>query len=152
MTRGRKPKPTNLKILYGNQGKRALNEDEPTPDVEIPEVPPHLDEEAREEWSRIALELHTLRVLARVDRAALAAYCQAWSRWVKAEGIIAKTGEVLKSADTGNFYRNPWLDVANRAMKQMHEFLVEFGMTPSSRSRIKVQPAKETTKWEGLLA
>lgn len=28
MTRGRKPKPTKLKLLYGNQGKRALNADE----------------------------------------------------------------------------------------------------------------------------
>jgi phage terminase small subunit len=33
---------------------------------------------------------------------------------------------------------NPYLQVANTAMKQMKGFLVQFGMTPGSRSRIKV--------------
>ena len=30
-TRGRKPKPTALKVLEGNPGKRPLNENEPIP-------------------------------------------------------------------------------------------------------------------------
>jgi P27 family predicted phage terminase small subunit len=135
MTRGRKPKPTALKLLHGSRSDR-INPLEPTPEIVIPDCPPHLDEEAKAEWGRIALELEAMGVLSRVDRAALAGYCQAWSRWVKAEDIIHKTTEVLQSKETGNFYRNPWLDVSNRALKQMHQFLVEFGMTPSSRSRV----------------
>jgi hypothetical protein len=36
--RGRRPKPTRLKMLTGNPGKRPLNNDEPRPDVNIPEA------------------------------------------------------------------------------------------------------------------
>jgi P27 family predicted phage terminase small subunit len=66
----------------------------------------------------------------------LAAYCQAWSRWVKAEEMLKSTGPVIKSKTTGAIYQNPYPAVANRAMKQMRDSLTEFGMTPSSRSRV----------------
>ncbi len=65
----------------------------------------------------------------------MAAYSQAWSRWVKAEEMLKPSGPVVKSKTTGAIYQNPHLAVANRAMKQMRDFLTEFGMTPSSRSR-----------------
>jgi P27 family predicted phage terminase small subunit len=32
--------------------------------------------------------------------------------------------------------QNPWLPIANKAMRQMHSFLAEFGMTPSARARV----------------
>lgn len=33
-------------------------------------------------------------------------------------------------------YQNPWLAVANRAWEQLRKVEAEFGMTPSSRSRV----------------
>lgn len=72
-----------------------------------------------------------------VDRAALAMYCQAWGRWVEAERELAK-GEMILTSDKGNLYQNPWLHVANRAWEQMRKILAEFGLTPSSRSRLVV--------------
>jgi hypothetical protein len=33
---GRRPKPTHLKVVTGNPGKRKLNDKEPTPAREIP--------------------------------------------------------------------------------------------------------------------
>lgn len=50
--------------------------------------------------------------------------------------MLKSTGTVIKSKTTGAIYQNPYLAVANRAMKQMRDFLTEFGMTPSSRSRV----------------
>lgn len=47
-----------------------MNPDEPTPDPEIPDAPPHLSPEAREEWERLALELYELGILSTIDRAA----------------------------------------------------------------------------------
>ena len=35
--KGRKPKPTALKVLEGNPGKRPLNLYEPSPEGEMPE-------------------------------------------------------------------------------------------------------------------
>ena len=75
--RGRKPKPSALKMFEGNPGKRPLKQTEPNPTVETKECPVHLNDEAQAEWNRITPDLHTLGLVARVDRAALAAYCQA---------------------------------------------------------------------------
>ena len=71
---GRKPKPTALKLVTGNPGKRPLNDHEPQPEAAIPEVPAHLSGEAKAEWDRIVIRLHPLGLLTDLDRAALAAY------------------------------------------------------------------------------
>jgi P27 family predicted phage terminase small subunit len=139
--RGRKPKPTALKVLSGNPGKRPLPT-EPELVRAIPRCPRHLDGEARREWRRIAGELYEAGLLTRVDRAALAAYCQAWARWVEAEEKVRELGAVVKTP-TGCLMQNPWLGVANRALDEMRRFLVEFGMTPSSRTRVKVESPNE---------
>lgn len=135
--RGRKPKPTALKVLAGNPGKRRLPT-EPELSRAIPRCPKHLDGEARREWRRVAGELYEAGLLTRVDRAALAAYCQAWARWVEAEGKVRELGAVVKTTN-GGLMQNTWLGVANRALDEMRRFMVEFGMTPSSRARVKVE-------------
>lgn len=134
---GRKPIPNNLHILRGNPGKRALNGDEPKFDKTPPRCPAHLSDEAKREWRRIIKDLSAANLLTIVDRAALASYCQAWGRWVESEDNIRKHGMLVKSPN-GYPMQSPYLAVANKAMEQMQRMLVEFGMTPSSRSRIKV--------------
>src|SRR5689334_3828108 len=52
--RGPAPKPTAIKKIQGNPGKRPLNENEPQLEPGIPECPDYLDEIARKEWARIA--------------------------------------------------------------------------------------------------
>lgn len=140
--RGPAPEPTALKRLKGNPGKRALNDSEPRPAATLPRCPSHLQGEARAEWKRVAKALHQSGLLTQVDRAALAIYCQAWARWIKAEAQVARHGEVVKSA-AGNVMQNPYLSIANRAMKQVQSMARELGMTPSARSQIKVQPLDE---------
>jgi P27 family predicted phage terminase small subunit len=134
---GRRPTPTSLKLLNGNPGKRSLNKHEPKFSG-IPSCPKHLDKAARTEWKRVASELTATGLLTTVDRAALAAYCAAWSRWTDAEINIQKFGTVIKSPKSGFPIQNPYVGVANTALDQMRKFAVEFGMTPSSRSRISV--------------
>ena len=48
--RGRKPKPTRLKVITGNSGKRPLNVDEPGPEPAVPDCPPELGPAAQREW------------------------------------------------------------------------------------------------------
>jgi hypothetical protein len=43
--RGPPPKPTALKLIAGNPGKKALPKDEPKPKVELPSKPRHLTTE-----------------------------------------------------------------------------------------------------------
>jgi len=47
--RGRKPKPSRLRVIEGNPGKRALNTREPRPAVRIPTCPAHLSPSAKAE-------------------------------------------------------------------------------------------------------
>jgi P27 family predicted phage terminase small subunit len=150
MPRGRKPKPTKLRLLQGNAGKRRINEREPKPAPSIPSPPEHLTEPAKQEWARVAEQLALLGLLTDLDRAAFSAYCQAYGRWVEAEEMLKKTGTVVK-APSGYPILSPYLSVANKAVEQMRAFLTEFGLTPSSRSRIAVGPGSETDDMEDFL-
>ncbi|MDL1909714.1 phage terminase small subunit P27 family [Chloroflexi bacterium CFX6] len=148
--RGRKPKPTKLKKLEGNPGKRKLNMKEPKPTVSIPSCPAHLKGEARQEWNRIVKELYALGILVQMDRAALASYCGAYGHWVDAEKHLAKEDAVILT-DKGNLVQNPYMQIAKRSMDQMVKFAAEFGMTPSSRSRVKVEQADPEEELEKML-
>ena len=136
--RGRKPKPTCIRVLEGNPGKRALNDREPTPPQGTPDCPNYLDDEAKAEWFRTAKVLSDMGLLSLADRTALAAYCVVYSRWLKAEEQVKKFGSIVKSPEKGFPMKSPYLSVADQALDAMHKFMVEFGLTPSSRSRIRV--------------
>lgn len=135
MPRGRRPKPTALRVLEGNRSKRPLPAFEPTPEVAAPECPPHLKGEARAEWDRITEELEKLGMVSRLERGALAAYCQCWARWVDAEEKLEQFGLLVRSPN-GYPMPSPYVAIANKAMDQMRAFLIEFGMTPASRTKV----------------
>ena len=143
--RGRKPKPTLLKTLEGNPGKRPLNDREPVPPDGIPDCPDFLTDEARAEWFRTAKVLKEMQLLTLADRAALAAYCTAYGRWVEAEKQVQKYGTIVKSPNKGFPMKSPYLTVADQALESMRKLMVEFGLTPSSRSRIKVPGNRDAT-------
>ena len=134
---GRKPKPTHLRLLQGNPGKRPLNVNEPKPSLDIPNPPEHLNEVGRKEWTRLAEQLQRLGLLTSVDWTAFAAYCTVFSRWVDAEEALKKTGPVVKSP-SGYPIISPFYTVANQSLQQIRSYLTEFGMTPASRSRISL--------------
>lgn len=136
--RGRKPKPSIIRDLEGNPGKRPLNDREPVPPPGIPECPDHLDDEARAEWFRTAAVLTEMGLLTKADRTALAAYCTVYSRWVTAEAQVRKFGSIVKSPHKGYPMKSPYLTIADQALEAMRKLMVEFGLTPSSRSRIRV--------------
>lgn len=138
---GRRPKPTALKEIQGNPGKRPLNKREPKPKG-TPTCPSHLDDEARKEWRRLSKELTSLGLLTSVDRSALAAYCSAYSAWVDAETFLAKYGKVIKSP-SGYAMPNPYVSIRNQSLDQMRKFAIEFGLTPASRSRLQVEPQSQ---------
>ena len=136
---GPPPKPTKLKLLAGNPGHRPLNLSEPQP-TGIPTCPRHLDKDAKAEWKRISAELIKLGLLTSVDRAALAGYCQSYSRWVAAELQIAQFGLVVKAGKSGYPIPSPFVGIANVASEAMRKFCIEFGLTPSSRSKVQGAP------------
>jgi P27 family predicted phage terminase small subunit len=104
-------KPTHLKLLQGNAGKRPVKRDL-TPKPDIPSCPEFLSMAAKQEWDRLANDLHAAGALSQLDRAALAAYCQTWARWMEAEQKLAEEGVVFATPN-GHQMPSPWVAVAN---------------------------------------
>ena len=138
---GPRPKPTGLKLLEGNPGKRRLNRKEPKPNVEAPRCPTWLDAEARAEWRRVVPRLLELRVIAQIDRACLATYCIAWSRLRRAEAELMRDG--LTYTRDGMIKRHPAAGIAHEAAAELRAFAAEFGLTASSRTRVEAGRADE---------
>jgi P27 family predicted phage terminase small subunit len=121
--------------------KDRAPKNEPEPELQIPPVPPELCDDAKLEWGRVSIQLFKLGLLSGIDRAALAAYCAAWGRWVRAERMLRKLGDggadgLLTKTAQGNIIQNPLVGIANTAANNMMRFATEFGMTPSSRARV----------------
>jgi P27 family predicted phage terminase small subunit len=141
--RGPAPKPTAIKRLEGNPGKRKLNEAEPKPMMGVPECPDHLDDVAKKEWGRLTTILTDMKVLTEADYIALANLCQAYSTLMNAQRQMNKTGILYKSK-SGYVQQNPLLGIIHTQTTIVNNLLREFGLTPSSRTRVAIaEPEKK---------
>jgi P27 family predicted phage terminase small subunit len=162
---GQHPVPTRLKEALGNPGKRKLcPEPEPEVLIDLPLPPDYLNQIAGAEWRRIAPQLLRLRLLTNVDIAPLAAYCEAYARWVEAQrqlkieaaadpehkGLLVRA----RSRDSVGFIVNPLIGVIREAAKEMMRHALEFGFTPAARTRIAsgLNDPGPKSKFAGLLA
>jgi len=138
--KGRKPKPTQLKVLHGTQ--RASRVPAAPIKSDPPTAPPFLDEEALAEWNRLAAENNG--TIEKADRALTAAFCQTWSRWVAAEMAMAETGPVVRST-SGAPMLNPYFSVSQRCLKELRAYAAELGLSPTSRTRLNT-PTKPKSR------
>ena len=148
---GPPPKPTALKVLAGNPGRRPLNRREPRiVSKSPPRCPSHLNADARREWRRIVRWYRACGLLTLLDRAALTGYCQHYSRAVKADRSIEKTGLLIKTSQ-GNVIQNPLVGISNHSWSQVLRFGKEFGLTPASRARLEAPEQVEEDEFEAYL-
>lgn len=152
--RGPKRLPANVHLIRGNPSRLPADRlrDAIAPEVCLPEPPSHLSDPARAEWDRVGPELEALGLVSELDRAALAAYCQAYGRWVQAEERLRELGDegLIETTSSGYKQIGVWLQISNRAVEQMAKFLAEFGMSPSARSR--VTPGAQLDLFDGTQA
>lgn len=158
---GRKPKPTALKILEGNPGRRELNPNEP--DIRIVPTKPSavaMDEIASNEWDRITAVMPD-GVYTAGDEAVLAEYALGWAMLIRALVDIEKHGQLIeepimnKERDVVGYKlkENPAL----RTWRAAHAILMQttdrLGLSPGMRSRLSVPKAREErSKFAGLIA
>lgn len=153
--RGRRPLPSHLKLVRGTARGEVKRRQADTIQIEpsLPMPPPHLCDEAKVEWGRVAPMLFNLRILSDADIAALTAYCQSWATFkqaTEAMNLMAQSDKVTKGllikTTNGNAIQNPLLGIANKAASDLVRYAAEFGMTPSARARIHA--GKEADKTE----
>lgn len=136
MARGRPRKPTKIKELTGNPGKRQLDAQpaKKAAKVVAPTPPAYLDKAGLAYWRSLAKLLKETGNVAHANREPMAAACVVHSRWVDAEANLKKFGIVMAS-EKGGLYQSPYLAIANRAMEQLMALLKELGLTPRARSQ-----------------
>ena len=128
---GRKKKPTLLKLVTGNPGRRPINPWEPEPAPGEVIAPDWLDEEARKKWLEV---LEHCPWITPADSDMLALYCDAFSRYLMAQKM-ANQGPLAKTPE-GRAVKNPAWTALNEAFHQMRSAGSELALSPSARSGI----------------
>ena len=139
MVRGRIPKPTKLKILAGETNADRINRNEPEAPSGRPPAPDTLDKVGRRAWRALCEALEALGILSTVDAQALQIYCECYSGYREALEKVREFGMVLNI--DGKPRRNPYMAEVHQHRAEIMRMQSEFGLTPSSRSRLVVPGA-----------
>lgn len=140
-------KPTQLKIIEGNPGKRPLPTGEPVPKREIPKITVDLDAGAKKIYQKLAPRLVRLGLCTELDGHSLMSLCQTAARMQQIRAAIKSLrGELLCYKHTidvaGNEYTeiksNP-LTVMERQYSALYRLqAAEFGLSPRGRAGLIV--------------
>lgn len=138
--------------LEGNRGHRPLNKSEPKFENAACEVPGDFDETAKKELLRIFPILSGSGILTEADIEALYSYCRLYSTVIMCQRNIKRYRLFRRNKKTGELKVNPAVNVRDKAMQQMRQFMIEFGMTPASRTKLSVEPpASEADPTEKII-
>lgn len=135
---GRRPKPTALKILEGTT--RGPSKREPSMPVGVPPMPERLkvDEVAVEKWNELAGILTRMGVLTTGDGEALATLCEVHSAEQSCL-LQLRAGGAVMHTDLGGVKPNPAGPMYRSLVAMKASLLSEFGLTPSSRTKLATQ-------------
>jgi P27 family predicted phage terminase small subunit len=138
---GRRPQSKGWKLLAGSRGgaEAASVPASPAQSLPVPDgqivCPAWLDAAAQEEWHRIAPILATLNLLTSIDRAAFAAYCDAWSRFRWSVEAMRRRPRIARTPN-GMQQINPLITARRQAIEDLYRAADRFGMTPHARQQV----------------
>ena len=142
--RGRKPKPTALKIFEGNPGKRPLPKNEPKPAKGEVKQPFPLDAMGKKVW-KLSLETAPKDMITPSDALALWQYCKAWSDFNIGEKEVKKLrGRFFVYSEKGGVYLHPAVVMRNQAFTRICKLGPLFGWSPSDRASMDFGTGKKS--------
>ena len=143
--RGRKPVPTELKILRGNPGRRPLPIDEPVVPPGAIVCPEYVTGRARDIFLDYQVILEGMNVLTPADVRMLAILAVTEDEFIACTLDIEENGGRLEvfNIEGSKWVSNPSVVQRSDAGKRVKALQVEFGMSPSSRTRVKAAPKPE---------
>lgn len=142
--RGRKPKPTYLKVVAGVPGHRALNADEPQPVGDLHAPPDWLNDAQKAIW-REAIGRAPPGMLKLLDESVFQTWVVAKSLHQEATGFVNKWGSVVRVGPNNVPMQSPYLAIINRQAQIMMRAAAELGFSPTARSRVRVQGSTANT-------
>jgi len=148
---GTKPKPTALKKLAGNPGRRPLNEREPQYGLESTSAPrSRLNNDGKRLWRTLAPRLGRVGLLTEVDKATLEMLCLHYQMVRQAVDAIEEYG-LFAAGSQGQTVAHPAVAILNANSAAFRRYATEFGLTPSSRTRLEIpERGEEETLAEAL--
>ena len=150
---GKTKKPTKLKLIEGNPGKRPLPKNEPKPKIKKSKAPKWLDETARAIWDEYEPKLRNLELLTEIDQEAFAAFCHCASMFRQYAERAAR-GEIIfkQGRKDGNFIQIPSAKtISIEYMNQLKSWCGRFGLTPSDRASLGIAEKDSSSEFEKLL-
>lgn len=167
---GPPPKPTALKRLAGNPGKRALSKAEPQPERVIPAMPRGLPKRAKRFWKDHADKLERLGILTAVDGPAFTMMALHYAVALEALEIIRQgapqaadeqvagesgatdgQGGLLTVDENGVARKHPLLQVWRENSTAFRHYAAQFGLTPAARARLEISEPAEEDDYEAFL-
>lgn len=150
----RPAKPTRLKQMQGNPGKRALNKSEPKPDpIDDMSTPRGLKTNAPNAakfWHEHVEALAKTGIMTGADKGAFLLMSHHYDLALRAVANIHSDG--LTRYDENNVERkNPNLQIFRDNSKLFLQYANQFGLTPSARSGLHVSPPAEQLSLADLI-
>ena len=157
-----RPKPTKLKILQGNPGKRPLNKLEPEPRRGIPTMPKWLKAfpVAKKEWKRESKELDEMGIMTTAEcgdlavRVYLACQIQELANEINDEGTVITITLLNKDGEeiTTSTKTNPKCIQLKNLITEYRQIGSLLGLDPSSRSKLKTEKLKKPDAGDEFLS
>lgn len=144
--RGAKPKPTALKVVAGNPGRRPLNRREPKPQGVMGEAPGWLSDSQHEVWQHAVVSAPR-GLLTRLDESVLLVWVVAKDLHRQASEALQQNGMVTETPRTHEPIQSPYLAIMNKQAQIMLKAAAEMGFTPSSRSRVSINASPVDEEW-----
>jgi P27 family predicted phage terminase small subunit len=138
-------KPTALKLLQGNPGKKPLPKNEPQV-TGSPECPKGLSPKARAQFAKMKAYLEAVPgLVGSTDSLGISMLASTWAEMIEASRHVEEEGLFLTS-ELGIPYQNPWLSIRRKAEDHLLKLLDRFGLNPAARAKVQVQVQTKTTE------
>lgn len=142
MPRGRRPAPQELKKKRGTARKDRAPENPVTVTNAKPKktTPSFLKAKGKMMYERSVGHLHSMGLLSTVDDTSLELLAMAYQEWYSAELKLMKEGRIYETyAANGAKVLKPHPAAAQSAdaWRRIRMMLIEFGLTPASRSKLE---------------
>ncbi len=156
-------KPTKLKVLEGNLGKRPLPTNEPAPAMQQPKMPAELklDAAAARTWKTLAPKLVKLGLLTEIDGDSFSDLCQIRARIIAIRKYInahnrslmevKKTIDPFSGKEAEEIRPSAYVKLELAFYDLFRKKAHEFGLCPRGRTGLSVGGSGKKSAFEQLL-
>jgi P27 family predicted phage terminase small subunit len=174
MAGGRPRTPDPLKVAKGTFKPSRSNKEQPAVAPGMPEIPQGLTGVAKRKFIELAKELVQMKVVTPHDRLILEQISKEWALFKELEKVIKKDGlfyhgtvtekteEILPDGESviktkvkitqNRLKAHPALTARNQCWTNIMKGLQECGLTPSTRSKLKVVKKEDTNPFANFLS